>query len=62
LPLKRALSAAEERACWQDGWLHDSWPDRYFLNVFNLILSLHEIPPNNPACVELRQDVEGSPR
>jgi len=32
------------------------------LNVFNLILRLREIPPNNPACVELRQYVEGSPR
>ena len=57
-----ARSAAEECACWQDGWLHDSWPDRYFLNAFNLILSVHEIPPNNPTSVELRQYIEGSPR
>ena len=37
-------------------------PDRYFLNAFNLILSVHEIPPNDPTCVELRQYVQGSPR
>ena len=34
-------------------------PDRYFLNAFNLILSVHDIPPNNPACAELRRDLEG---
>jgi len=44
------------------GWLHDSWPDWYFPNAFNLILSLHEIPPDNPTSVELRQYIEVSAR
>ena len=41
------------------GWIR---PGRYFLNAFNLILSMHEIPPNNPTSVEVRQYIEGSPR
>ena len=36
-------------------------PDRYFLNAFNLILSVHGKRPNDPAYAELRQDIEGSP-
>ena len=36
-------------------------PDRYFLTAFNLILSVHDIPPNDPACTELRRDLEGPP-
>ena len=36
-------------------------PDQYFLNAFNLILSVHGIPPHDPACVNLRQYIEGSP-
>jgi len=32
-----------------------------FLNAFNLILSWHETPPNNPTSVGLRQCIEGSP-
>jgi hypothetical protein len=29
--------------------------------AFNLILSMREIPPNNPTSVEVRQYIEGSP-
>ena len=36
--------------------------DRYFLTAFNLILSVHEIPPNDPASAQLRQYLEGSIR
>jgi GTPase SAR1 family protein len=37
-------------------------PDQYFVNAFNLILSVHDIPPNDPACAELRRDLEDPPR
>jgi hypothetical protein len=37
-------------------------PDQYFLTAFNLILSVREIPPNDPICVELRQYIQGSLR
>ena len=37
-------------------------PDLYFLNAFNLIMSLHEIRPSDPVYAELRQYIEGSPR
>jgi hypothetical protein len=36
-------------------------PDQYFLNAFNLILSVHGLPPNDPAYTELRQYIEDSP-
>jgi WD domain, G-beta repeat len=37
-------------------------PDRYFVNAFNLILSVHDIPPNDPARAELRRELEDPPR
>jgi GTPase SAR1 family protein len=35
--------------------------DQYFLAAFNLILSVHGIPPHDPTCAELLQLIEGSP-
>jgi hypothetical protein len=37
-------------------------PEQYFPNAFNLILSVHDIPPNDPAWVALSDNIEGSPR
>ncbi len=34
-------------------------PDRYFLTVFNLILSMRDISPNDPIYVELREYIKG---
>jgi len=36
-------------------------PDQYFLSAFDLILSVHQIPPNDAACLELRAYIEDSP-
>jgi len=37
-------------------------PEQYFLSAFSVILSVHEIPPNEPTCRELIDFIGESPR
>lgn len=36
-------------------------PERYFLTAFDLILSVHRIPPRDPVSTELRDLIRGGP-